>query len=56
MSEEEYSELCYLLGKLKYCYAKSAINNETFRKRYEKISNEIEDILKVIIINGEEKD
>lgn len=56
MNKEEYAELYYLLGKLRYCYAESSINSEILMKRYEKISNEIEDILKVIIIDGKEKD
>lgn len=56
MSKEEYSELCYLLGKLKYCYAENAIKSNHLMESYEEISDKIEFILRCIIIDNKEKD
>lgn len=55
MSKEEYSELCYLLGKLKYCYAENAIKSEHLMKTYEEISDKIESIIRCIIIDNKEE-
>lgn len=52
MSKEEFAELYYLLGKLRYCYAETIINNKQLNK-FNEISNKIEDILKIIPIDNE---
>ena len=52
MSKEEIAELYYLLGKLRYCYAEMAINNNKQLNKFNEISNKIEDILKIIPIDN----
>ena len=57
MTKEEYAELCYLLGKLKYCFAESAIESNYLMKCCDKISSSINDILtSMIIINNKKED
>lgn len=57
MSKEEYAELCYLLGKLKYCFAESAVKSNYISEEYDKISNNINGILTgMIIIDNKKED
>lgn len=53
MSKEEYAQLYYLLGKLKYSFAENAIKSDHLMQTYEELSDNIQDILRLaIIIDG----
>lgn len=57
MNKEEYAELCYLLGKLKYCFAESAVKSNHLMKKYNEISDNINAILTgMIIIDNKKED
>lgn len=55
MSKEDYAQLHYLLAKLKYLLAKMCIENKK-GNLYNKQIDEIDDICKILIIDGKEKD
>ena len=55
MDKEEYAELHYLLAKLKYCLAEMQINSN-HKNLFDKQIDEINDICKICIIDGKEKD
>lgn len=50
MSKEEYAEMCYLLGKLKYCFAESSLKSFTIRKQFDEIANKINEIMNAMIM------
>ena len=55
MSREEYAEMCYLLGKLKYCFAESSLKSSIIRKQFDEITNKINEIMNAMIfIDNEE--
>ena len=59
MTKEEYAELCYLLGKLKYCLAESSLNSDTIRKKFNNFAEEIKIINNIpdfIILEDNKKD
>ena len=56
MTKEEYAELYYLLGKLKYCFAESVLKSGYPRKEYDKIRINIDNILTgMLIIDNKKK-
>ena len=55
MSKEEYAQLCYLLGKLKYSFGEIAIRSKVVRKDFDKICNSIDIITKTCLIDDDEQ-
>lgn len=57
MSKEEYAELWYLLGKLKYTIAEDMINitSPVVRIEQQKFLDSINTIAKVCVIDGDDK-
>lgn len=55
MSKEDYAQLHYLLAKLKYTLAELSLNRVN-EKLFNKQIDEIDDICKICIIDGKEKD
>jgi hypothetical protein len=56
MSKEEYAQLCYLLGKLKYSYGEMSIKSNTVFKEFNKLAENIDAITRVCIIDNENKE
>ena len=55
MSKEEYAQLCYLLGKLKYSFGEIAIRSNVVMKDFNKICDSINIITKTCLIDGDEQ-
>lgn len=57
MSKEEYAELWYLLGKLKYAIAEDIIitSSSVVRAEQQKILDGIDAITKICVIDGDDK-
>ena len=49
MSKEEYAEMCYLLGKLKYCFAEASLKDLPIRKQFEEIVKNINEIMNAMV-------
>ena len=59
MTKEEYAELWYLLGKLRYSLAEFVLNNKDIGIRFENFNKEIEAIKNIpdfVILENEKKD
>lgn len=57
MSKEEYAEMCYLLGKFKYCFAESSLKSFPIRKQFDEIANKINEIMNAMIpVDNEENE
>lgn len=55
MSKEEYAELWYLLGKLKYTIGEFTLNKPSMQKEFQKATDSIDTITKICIIDGDNK-
>lgn len=55
MSKEEYAQLCYLLGKLKYSFGEIAIRSNVVMKDFDKICDSIDIITKTCLIDNDEQ-
>ena len=55
MSKEEYAQLCYLLGKLKYSFGEIAIRSNVIMKDFDKICDSIDIITKTCLIDNDEQ-
>lgn len=55
MSKEEYAQLCYLLGKLKYSFGEIAIRSNVVMKDFNKICDSIDIITKTCLIDNDEQ-
>ena len=56
MNKEEYAQLCYLLGKLKYSFGEMAIKSNTVYKDFNKLCDNIDQITRICIIDNEDKE
>ena len=54
MSKEEYAQLCYLLGKLKYSFGEIAIRSNVVVKDFDKICDSINIITRTCLIDDEQ--
>lgn len=55
MSKEEYAELWYLLGKLKYTIGEFTLSKTSMQKEFQKAMDSIDTITKICIIDGDDK-
>lgn len=55
MSKEEYAQLYYLLGKLKYSFGEIAIRSNVVMKDFDKICDSIDIITKTCLIDNDEQ-
>ena len=50
MSKEEYAQLWYLLGKLKYAFAEFSLDKPSIQEQFQKVTDSIDAITKFCII------
>lgn len=55
MSKEEYAELWYLLGKLKYTIGEFTLNTPNMQKQFQEATDSIDVITKICIIDKNDK-
>lgn len=55
MSKEEYAELWYLLGKLKYTIGEFILDKPSIQKQFQEAMDSIDAITKICIIDKDDK-
>ena len=55
MSKEEYAELWYLLGKLKYAIGEFTLDKPSIQKEFQEVTDSIDVITKICIIDKDDK-